>query len=154
MKNIRTAYLVGNMEHRTYQELFYEHFYIRSRLAALGLKVIDPLLKERHSPNKQVTLTKCGIKPKTVYELDMKAVEVSEILFWITGDIVSEGSITEIATGGAWNRWGKKPVKTIVIISPKRAKKEKVHFSNFHKGVKIFEKVDDGIEFIRKRFKL
>jgi hypothetical protein len=149
------VYLIGSMEFRTYEELKFEHYYVRTRLSEIGIaKVIDPLIKEKHKPGKKVTLTKCGIKPSTVYEVDMKAVEEADILLWMTGDIISEGSVTEIAVGGAWNRWAKKPLKTIVIVSPKRFHGKLIHFSNFHKNVTIVESVDDAIALIKKRFHL
>ena len=149
------CYIVGNMEFRTYEELKYEHYYIRQSLSALGIeKVIDPLIKEKHKPGKKVTLTKCGIDPRTVYEIDMKAVEEANIIFWITGDRVSEGSITEVATAGAWNRWKREPQKLIVIVSPLRCSKKLVHFSNFHIGTVIVNGVDEGMQLIKRKFKL
>ena len=154
MKTKQCLYLVGSMEFRTYEELKYEHFYIRQQLSALGIeKVIDPLIKEKHKPGKKVTLTKCGVKPRKVYEIDMGAVEESNIIFWITGDVVSEGSITEVAAAGMWNRWNKKPKKHIVIVSPLRHSQKKIHFSNFHKGVKIVNTVEQGIEYIKRVIK-
>jgi len=147
--------MIGSMEFRTYEELKYEHYYVRSQLTTLGVsKIIDPLIKEKHKPGRKVTLTKCGVRPKKVYEIDMKAVEESNILLWITGDVISEGSITEIATGGAWNRWNKKPAKLILIVSPKRATRQLIHFSNFHKGVRIVSTVDEALVIIKRRFKL
>ena len=155
MKPHICCYMIGSMEFRTYEELKYEHFYVRSQLSLLGVdKIIDPLIKEKHRPGKKVTLTKCGIKPEQVYETDMRAVEESNILLWITGDVISEGSITEVATGGAWNRWKRTPPKLIIIVSPKRYHKKLVHFSNFHRGVKIVEGIDDALLIIKRRFKL
>ena len=155
MKPTLCCYLIGSMEFRTYEELKYEHYYVRSQLSALGVdKIIDPLIKEKHKPGKKVTLTKCGITPQKVYEIDMKAVEESNILLWITGDVVSEGSITEISVGGAWNRWKRKPKKLIIIVSPKRKTKKLVHFSNFHQGVQIVSTVDDALRIIKRKFKL
>ena len=155
MKSNLCCYMIGSMEFRTYDELKYEHYYVRSQLSALGIdKIIDPLIKEKHKPGKKVSLTKCGVAPKKVYEIDMQAVEEANILLWITGDVVSEGSITEIATGGAWNRWNKKPKKLIIIVSPKRYIKKLVHFSNFHVGVQIVPTVDDAVKIIKRRYKL
>jgi len=153
VKNI--CYMVGSMEFRTYEELELEHNYVRNKLYRLGIdKIIDPLIKEKHKPKQKVTLTKCSISPKAIYEIDIKAVEESNILFWITGDVISEGSITEIAFGGAWNRWNKKPKKTIVIVSPKRFKSRLIHFSNFHKNVKIVPTVHRAIQFIKEKYRL
>ena len=149
------VYLIGSMEFRTYEALKFEHYYVRTRLAEIGVaKIIDPLIKEKHRPGKSVTLTKCGISPSAVYEIDMKAVEEADILLWMTGDIISEGSITEVAMGGAWNRWKKIPPKTIIIVSPKRYQKKLIHFSNFHKNVHIVIDVDAAIALIKKRFHL
>lgn len=154
MKQKQCCYMVGSMEFRTYDELKYEHFYIRNQLSTLGIeKVIDPLMKEKHKPGHKVTLTKCGLKPEQVYEIDMQAVEESNIIFWITGDVVSEGSITEVAIAGAWNRWKRKPEKIIIIVSPLRYQKKKIHFSNFHSGVKIVNTVEGGIRYLKRKLK-
>lgn len=152
-KKIYKVYMAGSMEGRTYESLFYEHYYVRSELIKLGLDVFDPLLKEDHKPGKLVGLKHCGMNPLTVYKQDLTAVEKASIVFWITGDIPSEGSVTEIAWAGCMNRFFKRQ-KLILIVSPKRFSKKMNHFANMHKGVKVVKSVDAGITFIKRRFKL
>jgi len=149
-RKLMGVYVAGAMEGRKYEELFYEHFYVRAQLVSLGLDVFDPLLKEKHKPGQIVGLKSCGLKPYNIYLKDTKAVEEADIIFWVTGDYVSEGSITEIAWAGCLNRHKVYPLKHIIIISPLRFNKKKNHFANMHIGVQIFKCVDDGISYIRK----
>lgn len=147
------------MEGRSYESLFYEHYYVRQQIVNLGLDVFDPLLKEDHKPGKVVGLKTCGMNPVKVYKQDIGAVEKADIVFWITGDIQSEGSVCEVAWAGCMNRFNKKPNKTIVIVSPRRHKstprtKRLNHFSNMHKGSHVVKSVDEGIQYLKKRFKL
>ena len=148
-----SVYMIGSMEGRTYEEVEYEHYYIRHHLADLGLNVLDPLCKEKHKPGKKLTLHNCGVPKKKVNEMDLKCVEQSRFLFWITGDIVSEGSETEFAGGGWWNRWNMKPTKYLIIVSPKRYFKQFDHFQNMWKNVHVFKDVQSGIAFIKKVLK-
>ena len=151
---MKRVYMAGSMEGRTYEELFYEHYYIRNQLVGLNLQVFDPLLKEKHKPGTKVGLKGCGMNPLDVYKNDLNAVEKADIVFWITGDIQSEGSITEISWAGCMNRYNHKPTKTIVIVSPRRCSKKLNHFANMHKGVKVVKSVADGLAFIKRKFKL
>ena len=141
------------MEGRKYEELFYEHYYVRGELVKLGLDIFDPLLKESHKPGTLVGLKHCGMKPLAVYKQDLHAVEKAHIVFWITGDIPSEGSVTEIAWSGCMNRFLKRQ-KMIIIVSPRRYSGKLTHFSQFHKGVKVVKSVDQGISHIKRRLKL
>ena len=75
LKKIRKVYMAGSMEGRTYESLFYEHYYVRQQLVNIGLDVFDPLLKESHKPGKLIGLKHCGINPKKVYFQDLHAVE-------------------------------------------------------------------------------
>lgn len=144
------VYMCGSMEGRTYEALFYEHYYVRNELVKLGLDVFDPLLKENHKPGRTVGLKHCGMNPQIVYKQDLNAVEKANIIFWITGDIASEGSITEIAWAGCMNRFFKRQ-KLIIIVSPKRYSKKLNHFANMHKGVKVVKSVDDGIDYLKRK---
>lgn len=143
-------YICGNMENRRYVDLKYEHFYVVTQLQTIGIDVFDPLLKERHTPNKAVGLKTCGMKPKDVYYQDLGAVEDSDIIFWVTGDTQSEGSVTEVAWAGCWNAHKIGKQKLIVIVSPRRYSGELVHFSSMHKGAVVVPDVESGIEYIRK----
>ena len=151
---VLNVYMCGSMEGRTYEELFYEHFYIRSQLISLGLQVFDPLLKESHKPGHIVGLKGCGLKPKVVYKQDLDAVENADIVFWITGNKASEGSITEIAWAGCMNRFKKGKKKTIIEVSALRYSGKLNHFANMHKGVKVVKSVNDGLTFLKRKFKL
>ena len=158
-KKIYNVYLVGSMEGRSLESLFYEHYYVRQQLIGLGLNVFDPLLKESHKHGKIVGLKTCGMSPRQVYKQDLTAVENAHIIFWITGDIQSEGSITEIAWAGCMNRFKKNPLKTIVIVSPRRHQttpkiKRLNHFANMHIGTKVVKSVDEGIQFLKRKYKL
>ena len=147
------VYIAGSMEGRTYEELFYEHYYVRSELIKIGLEVFDPLLKEKHKIGKIIGLKNCGMPPKKVYAQDLAAVEWADIIFWVTGDKATEGSVTEVAWAGCINRF-KLGKKLILIVSPRRYRKELNHFCNMHKGVKVVKSVDEGIIYIKRRFKL
>ena len=158
-KKIRKVYMAGSMEGRSYESLFYEHYYVRQQLVNLGLEVFDPLLKEDHVPGKTVGLKGCGLAPLKVYKQDLGAVEKADIVFWITGDIQSEGSVCEVAWAGCMNKFIKKPFKEIVIVSPRRHKsmpkaKRLIHFSSMHNGAFVVKSVDDGIQYIKKKFSL
>jgi hypothetical protein len=153
-KKIIKVYMCGSMEGRQYAELFYEHYYIRNQLSSLGLSVFDPLLKESHKPDTIVGMKGCGLSPRAVYKQDLTAVERADVIFWITGDIASEGSITEISWAGCMNRFKKNPRKTIVIVSPKRYKGKVNHFANMHKGVKVVRSVEDGLIYLKRKFHL
>ncbi len=158
-KKIQKVYMAGSMEGRTYESLFYEHYYVRQQLVNLGLDVFDPLLKEDHKPGKVVGLKGCGLDPIKVYKQDLNAVEKANIIFWITGDVQSEGSVTEIAWAGCMNKFNKKPYKTIVVVSPRRhkstpKKKRLNHFGNMHQGCYVVRSVDEGIQYIKRRLKL
>ena len=147
------VYMAGSMEGRTYEELFYEHYYVRSELVKIGLNVFDPLLKERHKIGKIIGLKNCGMPTRKVYKQDLDAVEWADIIFWITGDRATEGSVTEVAWAGCLNRL-KRGKKLILIVSPKRYKGTLTHFSQFHLGVKVVNSVDGGITFIKRRYRL
>ena len=148
-KKILRVYMAGSMEGRKYEELKYEHFYVATQLRTLGLDVFDPLLKEKHKPGKVVGMKGCGLPPKQVYLQDLGAVESADIILWMTGDIQSEGSVTEVAWAGAMNRF-KLGSKRIVIVSPRRHSGSLNHFANMHKGVVVVESVDDAIQYLRK----
>jgi hypothetical protein len=120
----------------------------------MGCDVFDPLMKEKHNPLRTVSLTKCGMKPKDVYKQDLNAVEWANVVFWLTGDIASEGSVTEIAWAGCWNKFKLGEKKILIEISPLRFSGKKNHFANMHDGVKLFYDIDDGINYIRKKWKL
>ena len=143
------CYIAGSMEGRQYEDLKYEHFYVRTQLNTIGLEVFDPLVKEDHAPGRTVGLKNCGLDPQDVYHQDLTAVEEAAIIFWVTGDIQSEGSVTEVAWAGAMNKFGL-DAKWIVIVSPKRASGQLNHFANMHPGVKVVKSVDDGIQYIRE----
>ena len=151
--NIKKAYLAGSMEGRTYEELFYEHYYVRSELVKLGIDVFDPLLKEKHKVGKIIGLRSCGLSPRSVYKQDLDAVEWADIIFWITGDKATEGSVTEVAWAGCMNRFNKSN-KLILVVSPRRYSGQLNHFANMHKGVKVVKSVDEGIIYLKRRFKL
>jgi hypothetical protein len=149
----KKVYIAGSMEGRIYDELFYEHYYVRSQLVSLGLEVFDPLLKEKHNPGKTVGLKTCGMNPYRVYKQDLGAVESSDIIFWVTGDKATEGSITEMAWAGCMNRFKEGKKKIIIVVSPLRWAKKINHFANMHDGVKLVRCVDDGISYLRKTLK-
>ena len=57
------------------------------------------------------------------------------------------------------NRFKKKPEKTIVIVSPRRhkstpKKKRLNHFANMHIGCHVVKSVDEGIQYIKRKYKL
>jgi len=147
------VYLCGSMEGRTYEAVFYEHYYVRNQLISMGFEVFDPLLKESHKPGAKIGLTKCGLNPKIVYKQDLEAVEKASIIFWVTGDLPTEGSLTEIAWAGCMNRFKIGKHKDIVVVSPLRHSKKKNHFANMHPGVKVVKRIDDGLTFLKRKFK-
>ena len=147
------CYLAGSMEGRKYEDLKYEHYYVCSQLRTLSIDVFDPLLKEDHKPGKLVGIKSCGMTAKDVNHQDLTAVENDDIVFWVTGDIQSEGSVTEIAWAGAMNRFGLS-AKLILIVSPRRYSGELNHFANLHPGTQVVESVDDGIQYIRRALNL
>ena len=153
-KKLLKVYMCGSMEGRKYDELFYEHYYIRNQLSSLGLAVFDPLLKESHKPNQIVGMKGCGLSPRAVYKQDLTAVEEADIIFWITGDKASEGSITEVSWAGCMNKFKKGPRKSIIIISPLRYNGKLNHFSNMHLGVKVARSVEEGLVFLKRKFHL
>lgn len=154
MKRILKCYLAGSMEGRTYDSIKYEHFYVRSRLLTLGIDVFDPLMKEDHKPGKLVGLKTCGMPARKVYKQDLNAVEDADIILWVTGDVQSEGSVTEVAWAGCMNkhRVGKK--KLIVVVSPRRKSGKLNHFGNMHPGTTVVADVDAAVAVIKRRFKV
>jgi hypothetical protein len=106
-------------------------------------------LKEDHKPGRVVGLKHCGLAPLAVYNQDLGAVENADIIFWVTGDVQSEGSVTEVAWAGAMNRFGL-GAKLIVVVSPRRASGDLNHFGNMHPCTTVVKSVDDGIQYIRK----
>jgi len=148
------CYLAGSMEGRTYDSIKYEHYYVRSQLLTLGIDVVDPLMKEDHKPGKLVGLKNCGMPPKKVYNQDLRAVENSDIVLWVTGDIASEGSVTEIAWAGCINRYRAGKRKYIVVVSPRRSSGKLNHFANMHPNTVVVKDVDAAVTKIKRRYKI
>jgi len=161
MNKVIKLYLANSMENLPYDTVKYRNFYARTMLSTMGIDVFDPIMKEKHTPGKIINLKNCGIKPETVMEMDFGAVQKAHIVFWITGDTASEGCVSEVTWAACLNKFTNKlfPKKLIVVVSPTRHKStpfkdRKIHFTTLHKDVAVVKTIDDGVEYIRKRFKL
>ena len=158
MRKKKIIYLIGSMEGRTYRAVSSQHKRIRTSLEGLGYYVIDPLLKEKHDPKSNISLHNCGIPKRKVFNMDLEHVENSNILYWCTGDIMSEGSEVEFAYGGGFNRLLKKGYikescpfkkKMLIIVGKKRYLQKIDHFQNMWQGVKVFGTDKQALGYLR-----
>lgn len=140
-------YIVGSMEGREYKDVLIEHTMLRENFTQLGYNVLDPLSKENHRKTGKTTLHKCGMRQLDVFKMDIGCVEKSELVYWATADIISEGSEVEFAVAGWINQnkfrfryfaaWPI-PYKRMVMIGEKRASGELNHFQNMWPDVEIY----------------
>jgi hypothetical protein len=96
--------------------------------------------------------------------MDLTDVEKSHIVYWSTADKCSEGSETEFAGAGWYNRWLKKgwlkvdalPTrkKLLIMIGKKRAAGKLDHFQNMWAQVKIFPTHKEAIKYMIKHYRL
>jgi len=161
------TYLIGSMEGRQENIVRKERRDLRGLLndvfagTKYDLHINDPILKEKHRPNTTMDMETCGFKPLDVFEMDLRDVEKSDILYWSTADTISEGSEVEFAGGGLWNRWCRKKwfkkqwkPKLLIMIGEKRAKKTLNKFQNMWPNVRIFSTHEKAMQFLKKYYKL
>jgi hypothetical protein len=155
-------YLAGSMEQRPFEEVEKERKYIVEQLKS-RIYIIDPCAEEKHKPGQLINAQSSGLDMRKICEMDLFSVELCDILFWYTGDIVSEGSEVEFAGGGWFNRWFSKgyfkkkcgiPKKLLIMVSKKRYNKEVNHFQNMWEEIKIFETVDKAITYLKRKYKV
>lgn len=162
-------YVAGSMEGRTETAVRRERRMIRGLLndAFAGTKydlfIRDPILKEKHQAG-ILTMHSCNLSPKQICEMDLTDVEQSHITYWSTADKCSEGSQTEFAGAGWFNRWLKKgwlnvkklptKKKTLIMVGRLRASKKIDHFQNMWDNVFVFATHKEAVQFLKKHYDL
>lgn len=163
------CYVAGAMDGRSEKIVRHERGQIRIMLndAFAGSRydfiVNDPILKEKHRNATKLSMESCNLTPHQIFEMDLSDVERSEILYWSTGDVMSEGSEVEVAGAGWFNRWlakswltpeGEARRKLMIIVSPKRAAKKLNKFQNMWAGVKVVRTHEEAIKVLQQHYKL
>ncbi len=130
------------------------------------LYINDPILKEKHQPNKTMSIKTSGLTPQQVFEMDLTDVEKSNCIYWSTADKYSEGSEVEVAGAGWLNRWLAKRyikptkrlnMKLIILVGKHRYeayKNSEETFQSLWPNAIIVQSHEDAMKVLRRYYKI
>ena len=138
---MRTVYLAGTMEGRSYEECVTERNVAKMLLNQRGIRVLDPLRGKEYLAGKIINRDE---KPNGVYigeiiARDKYDLERSDLLLILTGDVPSDGT---------WLEYGYAKYMLdipVVLIAPLRIGKN--GWSN-HEATYIAKSLEDAVKWI------